>query len=133
MELFPLTVTLSDTPRCVAGRCVTLVTVVDSDALRSRRKRAHAKNDHRLCRDGCRKREVPAITALIPADAADPGEILDPAASLRGLAARLEAAHQAAPADAALGRVLKDTLLAIAGLDGARGGELQALLDELSA
>ena len=73
------------------------------------------------------------VTAVIPAELASSPEILDPAASLRGLAARLEAAHQAHPEDAALGRVLKDTLLAIAGLDGGRRSDLEVLLDELSA
>jgi hypothetical protein len=39
----------------------------------------------------------------------------DPVAALGRLAARLEAAHAADPGNAALGRVLKDTLLVLAG------------------
>jgi hypothetical protein len=38
---------------------------------------------------------------------------MDPQASLRALAARLEAAHVASPADAAVARELRATLLAL--------------------
>jgi hypothetical protein len=43
------------------------------------------------------------------------GSGIDPQDALERLAARLEAAHEQAPGDAALGRVLKDTLLALRG------------------
>jgi hypothetical protein len=49
------------------------------------------------------------------------------------LAGRLELAHQENPAGASLARVLKDTYLAVAGLEGSRDGGLEALLGDLSA
>jgi hypothetical protein len=52
---------------------------------------------------------------------------------LRALAGRLEEAHKASPGDAPLGRVLKDVWVALASLEGAGGGELAGLLDELSS
>jgi hypothetical protein len=80
-------------------------TVPDSNALRSRRKRLHAAGDCSLCRHDARGR-----LASVPAgDAA----AVDAQASLRALAARLEAAHVTDPADAAVARELRATLLAL--------------------
>jgi hypothetical protein len=54
---------------------------------------------------------------------------MDPAAALARLAGRLEAAHEADPADAQVARVLKDVLLALGAAPGkADGGELGAFL-----
>jgi hypothetical protein len=76
------------------------------------------------------------VVAVVPADrpgiAPEPPGITDPAEGLRALAGRLEEAHKASPGDAPLGRVLKDTLVALAALQGAGGGELAGLLGELS-
>jgi hypothetical protein len=49
---------------------------------------------------------------------------LDPQDALERLAARLEAAHVQAPGDAALARVLKDTLVALRGAGGTVDSEL---------
>jgi hypothetical protein len=54
---------------------------------------------------------------------------LDPHASLEGLARRLEAAHEAAPDDAAVARVLKDTLLAL-GAGGTAEDDADAFMRE---
>jgi hypothetical protein len=54
----------------------------------------------------------PALPSSGPPES--PADItLDPPVALERLAKRLEAAHEAAPDDAALARVLKDTLLAL--------------------
>jgi hypothetical protein len=85
----------------------------DSDALRSRRKRAHASGDHSLCRRNCGVTVTPArIAELSPARGDNP---VNPRASLRSLALRLEAAHEADPANAMVARELRVTLLALAG------------------
>jgi hypothetical protein len=85
--------------------------MADSNALRQRRKRAHAAGDHSLCRR-CDGR---VRLAVVPAGGA---VLVDARVALERLAARLEAAHVADPADAAVARVLKDTLLALGGLSG---------------
>jgi hypothetical protein len=57
---------------------------------------------------------------------------LDPQESLRALARRLEAAHEADPSDAAVARELRATLLAVAAEpegDDDPLGELRALAD----
>jgi hypothetical protein len=107
--------------------------VADSDALRSRRRRRHARGQHDLCRPGCAARQLAAVPAGPPETGAESPAITDPAAGLRALAGRLEEAHKASPGDAPLGRVLKDVWVALASLEGAGGGELAGLLDELSS
>jgi hypothetical protein len=87
--------------------------MADSDAVRSRRKRAHAQGDHSLCRSGkCAQGVYPRPVAYLPDPVLDTGE-LDPAAELRALAGRLAAAYAADTGNAALARELRATLLAI--------------------
>jgi len=83
--------------------------VADSDALRSRRKRAHAAGQHHLCRR-CDALSGPLPPAPLPAR---DGAGIDPRARLEQLAVRLQTAHAADPSDAAVARVLKDVLLAL--------------------
>jgi hypothetical protein len=101
--------------------------VADDDALRSRRKRAHAAGDHRLCRRcaALRGGMVPAASPV-----ADGGPV-DPQASLEALARRLEDAHRAEPGNALLARELRMTLGKLAGGDGADDG-LAEFLTRLS-
>jgi hypothetical protein len=82
--------------------------MADSDALRSRRKRAHAAGDHSLCR-ACDARRT-----VVPLPVAD-GTGFDPLAALVALARRLEAAHEADPANANVARELRISLQALAG------------------
>jgi hypothetical protein len=69
--------------------------------------------------------------ALPPSGASDASDdtSLDLRAALEGLARRLEAAHEAAPDDAALARVLKDTLLAL-GAGGRAEDDADAFMRE---
>jgi hypothetical protein len=90
--------------------------MVDSDALRSRRKRAHTAGDHHLCRHW----PVPTAVSRLPAP--DPSNDLDPAAEMRLLAGRLSAAYTADPGNAALARELRVTLLAVGG-QGMQGAD----------
>jgi hypothetical protein len=82
--------------------------MADTNALRSKRKRLHAAGDHSLCR------RCDGRSAVVVPPAAGDGPV-DPRGALEALARRLEAAHEADPADAAVARVLKDTLLALRG------------------
>jgi hypothetical protein len=84
----------------------------DSDAIRSRRKRAHASGDHHLCK------HWPQAAPVSQLPAGDPGE-LDPAAELAALAGRLSAAYAADTGNAALARELRMTLLAMQSRGGA--------------
>ena len=99
--------------------------MADSDALRSRRKRLHAAGDCSLCRHDARGR-----LASVPAGDAAP---VDPPGELRALARRLAAAHEADPADAAVARVLKDTLCTLAGMSPAGAADPLGDLRELAA
>jgi hypothetical protein len=99
--------------------------MADSDALRSRRKRLHSGGDHSLCRRcGGRGAELATVVAG--------GVPVDPQTALEALARRLEGAHEADPGDAAVARVLKDTLLALRG-EAKPDAELAALLDAVQA
>jgi hypothetical protein len=86
--------------------------VADSDALRARRKRAHAANDHHLCRHW----PEPAPVSSLPSP--DPGDGFDPAAEMRRLAGRLAAATRADPANTSLAREYRAVLLVLMGKDG---------------
>lgn len=86
--------------------------MADSDALRSRRKRLHAKEDHHLCRHG--PGGAAARLAAVPAGDDMP---VDPRASLERLARALEAAYTADPGNGTLARELRMTLQALAGDD----------------
>lgn len=57
---------------------------------------------------------------------------VDAQASLEGLARRLEAAHEADPANAAVAKELRATLLALRGPGEAADGELADFLAEFS-
>lgn len=93
--------------------------MADSEAVRSRRKRAHAAGDHSLCREGCAALKLAApLPAAVPAD--------DPQAELQALAGRLAAAHKAEPGNANLARELRMTLQALMGKTA--DGELAAFL-----
>ncbi len=100
--------------------------MADSDALRSRRKRGHAAGDHSLCRRcGGRQAAFPGL------DSPDGGAI-DRGEALVRLAVRLEAAHEANPADAAVARELRATLLALSPGE-AVDSELAGLIGDLRA
>jgi hypothetical protein len=100
--------------------------MADSDALRSRRKRLHAAGDHSLCRRCDGRSAVAAVP--VPGDAR-----VDPSVSLERLAARLEAAHEADPSDAAVARELRATLLALRGSGDKADRELAAFAAEFGA
>jgi hypothetical protein len=87
------------------------VTITDSDALRSRRKRLHASGDHSLCRATCDERRVRQLSPVRPV--AVPAAGLNPRDELTDLARRLVEAHLAYPDNAMIARELRVTLLAI--------------------
>ena len=90
--------------------------MTDSDALRSRRKRAHASGDHSICKPGCgRNPAVPRALVVIPEVPAGSAGNLDVRRSRVRLAARLEAAHEADPANSAVAKELRVTLQVLAG------------------
>jgi hypothetical protein len=91
--------------------------MADSDALRSRRKRLHAAGDCSLCRHGGRA----AVAVPVAGDA------VHPLVSLRRLAARLEAASEADPANDRVARELRATLATLAGLAPAADDGLEEL------
>lgn len=96
--------------RCVILSCHDRP-VPDSDALRSRRKRLHAANDHSLCRH-----RSPLRAAVTGPAAGETGEDpLDAQAALERQARRLEQACEADPGSAALEKELRATLLALRG------------------
>jgi len=96
--------------------------MADSDALRTRRRRAHAAGDHSLCKR-CAAVRIEAEGEEIPAD--DAGK-------LRWLAAGLARAYKADPGNALLARELRMTLQALLGRgDGPEGRDRD--LDELFA
>ena len=82
--------------------------MADSDATRSKRARSHAAGDHSLCRH-------PDVRSVPVPVAVDGGAGLDPVASLVALARRLEAAHEADPANSNVARELRSCLLALTG------------------
>jgi hypothetical protein len=89
--------------------------MADSEAVRSRRKRAHAAGDHSLCRRCAAVRgglptQLPASVPDLPAQLPS-GEVTDAASELRQLAARMAEAHRADPSNAILGAELRKTLL----------------------
>src|SRR5260370_9786059 len=88
--------------------------MADSEAVRSRRKRAHAAGDHSLCRRDCAALKLAAPPADAPAAA-------DPKTELGQLAARLAAAHRADPGNANLARELRMTLHALMGTGTVNG------------
>ncbi len=99
--------------------------MADSGALRVRRARLHKSGDHSLCRRCAAVRGEPAPVALAPApeNAGTPLERLD------ALAARLEAAHRAEPANAMVARELRLTLEALAKADPGPADALGELRD----
>ena len=114
--------------------------MADSDSLRTRRYRRHKRGDHSLCA------RCDAVRALIPLpELPDPPRVRDLAsggategdvdtqAALEGLARRLEAAHEADPANANLARELRATLLALRGPEQAADGDLAAFLAEFAS
>jgi hypothetical protein len=101
--------------------------MADSDAVRSRRKRLHAANDHSACSARCdARRGLVAVAAAGDAGVDVPG-------SLARLARRLEAAHEADPGNAVVARVLKDTLALIGSGEPAAGDDRMDFLRELAA
>ncbi len=100
--------------------------MADSEAVRSRRKRLHARGDHSMCRQCAAMRGDRAARALraAPVAEASPGERLD------ALARRLEAAHMAEPANAMVARELRMTLVELGKAEKPADdvmGELRAL------
>lgn len=72
----------------------------------------------------------PASPGIVPVPAGS-GENLDPAAALRDLAVRLEAAHTADPSNCPLAEQLRVTLVTIAG-SGEQADPLAGLTEFLS-
>jgi hypothetical protein len=106
-----------------------MVTMADSDALRQMRRRRHKQGDHHLCRDGCQNPQGSLRIVPVPPGSA---ENFDPASALRDLAAQLEQAYRADPANALLAKELRQTLLVLlpareAGVDA----ELRQLMTDL--
>jgi hypothetical protein len=91
-------------PDDVSGK---LDDMADSGAVRTMRYKRHKAGDHSMCRGECAKpRLVVNVTA---ADTTD----LDPVTEMRNLAVRLAQAYSQDPANAALARELRATLLSI--------------------
>ena len=88
-----------------------MVRMADSDAVRSRRKRLHARGDHSECRRSCPEREQ----VIRPVPSYSSAQELDPAAEMRELAGRLVVAHRENPGNAMLARELRATLRELAG------------------
>ncbi len=86
--------------------------MADSNAVRSRRKRAHAQGDHSMCRHA-RPLLLPEVEPQGARFNFDPD--FDPAEEMRRLAGRLAAAYAADTGNAALARELRATLLALRG------------------
>jgi hypothetical protein len=99
--------------------------VADSDALRTRRRRAHAAGDHSLCKR-CPVVRIEAEGEEIPAS---------DRAKLRWLAEGLARAYQADPGNALLARELRMTLQALLGGGDAndRDRDIEDLFAELSS
>jgi hypothetical protein len=107
-----------------------MVTMGDSDAVRQMRRRRHKGGDHSMCRRACQDAQASVRIAPVPAGS---GEDLDPAAALRDLAAQLQAASAADPANAILAREYRSTLLALLpSSDAAADAEWAAMMAELS-
>src|SRR6266567_661754 len=90
--------------------------MADSEAVRSRRKRAHAAGDHHLCRN------CAALKLAAPTEDSPP--VADPMAEMRRLAGRVVAAHEKDPGNANLAREARMTLQALMGPGEAVDGEL---------
>ena len=83
--------------------------MADSEALRSRRKRAHAQGDHRLCkRCPAVRGEGTRTVSLLPQVAVGPE--FDAVAEMRQLAAELHEAYRADTSNGVLARELRMTL-----------------------
>lgn len=89
------------------------MTIADSGSLRTTRWKQHKAGDHSLCRNCAEKRFLQSV----PVE----GRFLEPSDALRDLARRLEAAHVAAPDDAAVARELRMTLQVLMGAGSGRG------------
>jgi hypothetical protein len=98
--------------------------MADDGATRTRRWKLQKQGDHSECRRCDARRPLAAVPAAgVPGDAR-----VDPAASLRALALRLEGAHEADPGNALLARELRVTLQATGAPEQGAGGELGAFL-----
>jgi hypothetical protein len=91
-----------------------LVRMVDSDAVRSRRKQLHAQGDHSMCRH--LRDYAPRGLAMLPAPG---GQDLDAVAELRQLAADALADYRANPGNAGRVREARLTLQALMGVAAA--------------
>src|SRR6266516_2214179 len=100
--------------------------MADSDAVRSRRKRRHAAGDHSFCRRCDARRAV----VVVPAGG---DSAVDARTMLEALARRLEAAHEADPADAQVARELRACLVVLMGPEQAVDGELGKFFAEFGA
>lgn len=99
--------------------------MADDEALRSRRKRAHAAGDHSLCKR-CAAVRIALGGQEIPAD---------DRAKLRWLAGTLAGAYKADPGNALLARELRMTLQALLGGGDAndRDRDIEGLFADLSS
>src|SRR6266581_188681 len=90
--------------------------MADSEAVRSRWKRAHAAGDHSLCRN------CAALKLAAPPEESPPVD--DPMAEMRRLAGRVIQAHEKDPGNANLAREARMTLQALMGPGETVDGEL---------
>jgi hypothetical protein len=94
------------------------------------RRRHHKAGDHSMCRKSCPDARGPLRIPPVPPGSA---ENLDPAAALRDLAARLQAAYHADPGNSLLAKELRSTLqLLLPSRDAAVDHEWRELMAEMS-
>jgi hypothetical protein len=104
--------------------------VADDDAVRSRRYRAHKQGNHVYCKRDCQAARDPVRFDGVPDD---PGESLNRFAELRRLCVALRTAYLADPANAALAKEWRMTLLCLPGSkDMSADDELSQLMRELA-
>jgi hypothetical protein len=94
------------------------------------RARRHRQGDHSMCKRNCQVSKAPVRLAAV-------GEVpldypVDVQVSLRALARRLEAAHEADPGNSALAKELRQTLLVL-GRPGDAAGRGPDVVDRLRA
>jgi hypothetical protein len=106
--------------------------MADSDAVRSRRYRAHRAGDHSQCKHFPDRGRV---LAMPPAPSAAAGDRFDAAEAMRRLASRLVTAHESDSTNTAIARELRLTLLALSGEgpadDDGLMAELRAMTGEV--
>jgi hypothetical protein len=104
--------------------------MADDGATRTRRWKLHKQGNHSMCRGSCSIARGSPTIVPVPSGS---GKDLDPDASMRDLAARLEVAHRADPGNGVLARELRSTLLVLMPtVDAAMDAEWKQVMAELS-